>query len=65
MTKYEANTLIDTYKIPRNKDFYTLSTDDVERVLIVADLVHYKMPVKPIKPRAYYFYEYLMKCISD
>lgn len=61
MTRYEARSLIGTYAIPICLDFFTLTPQDVERVLVIADLVKYRKPINMHGSRARVFYAYLMK----
>lgn len=60
MTRYEARSLIATYSIPIGMDFFMLTPEDVERVLVVADLVKYKKPLSAKGSRARAFYSYIM-----
>lgn len=64
MTKNEATNLAHKYSIALGKDFFTLSSDEVSRVLAAADERKYRKPKNANGSRARYFFALLQRAAS-
>jgi len=64
MTRSEAANYRNKYHIPTEKDFYQLSSSEVERVLAAADEHKYRKPRNANGSRARYFFAALQRALS-
>lgn len=64
MTSYEATTLSHAYHIQLRKDFCTLSSSEVGRVLEAADAWKYRKPKNANGSRGRYFYALLNRAAA-
>lgn len=64
MDRSKAANLRNKYHIPTEKDFYQLSSSEVERVLEAADSVKYRKPRNANGSRARYFFAAIQRALS-
>lgn len=61
---FEARNLASSYGIPLYRDFHTLDSDTVDKVLRAADFRKYRKPRNANGSRARCFYEYLNRAAT-
>ena len=59
MTKEDARNLLRSKGISFKANFYTLRPSEVDRLLEVADMMHYRKPKNANGSRGRYFFAYL------
>lgn len=59
VTKEDARNLLRSKGISLKADFYTLRSSEVDRLLEVADMMHYRKPKNASGSRGRYFFAYL------
>ena len=64
MNHSSATHLVAVYNIPLGRDFFTLRSSEVERVLDAADSVKYRRPKNANGSRGRYFYARLARAIN-
>lgn len=61
LTQDQAQSLAERYRIPLDRDFYTLRNEEVESVLAAADERRYRQPRNANGSRARYFHAALQR----
>ena len=64
MTRQEATILCKQYQIDTAKEFYTLSSTEIGRVLDAAKLAKYRRPKNANGSKARYFFEALRRAME-
>jgi hypothetical protein len=64
LTKYDARAILTVCHVDPSRDFHTLNSDAVERLLVHADAHKYRKPKSANGSRARYFHAYLIRALS-
>lgn len=64
MNRSEARDIASTYRIPLDRDFHTLDSETVDRVLSAADSRKYRKPQAANGSRARYFHSFLCRAAN-